>query len=345
MRADHSVKHGGRVTSVLVAAILVVGVAALAASRTAGAAASWSVLYVANGNLWLTNGDRPRQLTQDGNSWQPALAADALAYVVRSDNSSDVWLANEDEGPHAITRNGSSVISYNHWVAQPTFDPSTATLYALSDRDKAATGVGDLAVWQLDATGTSAHQVTHPPEYTGGDQDVTINPLNGQQMIFTRYRYGASGELVEELDWLDRTSGQLVSLTPPDEASRQAAYAPDGSHVAFVRTVGATETLFVGRLDLSDGTAKLVDVSEVVRGVTAQPTWRPDGGALAYLALTKRRFEVWTIAVEPANGGGERFGSPRALTNDDDVDARSRPVWLPDETIASLERWLQTPTP
>lgn len=312
-------------------------------SRPAGADSGWSTLYVENGDLWLS-GDQPQQLTQLGNVSQPAVSADAFAYVAWAENSSDLYMAGSGQGPHAITHNASSVVLQNHWAAQPVFLAKDPQLYALSDSNKSSTGVGDLAIWELDPAGDVIRQITRPDDYTGGDQDVSVNPLNDQQMIFTRHRYDARGNPIEELDFLDRSNGAAVPLSAPETPTRQAAYSPDGTHIAFVQTELPSEVLYVAALDTSSGTPQIANPHQVATGVTAMPVWRPDGGALAYMQLTKRRFEVFSVPLQASLDSDTPFGAPQQLTNEDGVDATSRPVWMTSEQIASVKSWLLSAT-
>jgi Tol biopolymer transport system component len=327
--------RGGALAALLLAARL------LATAAGAGAAPTWWVLYAAGGDLWEANGkDEPIQLTHDGHLGQPAWGSDALAYVRRDGNASDVWLATAGDGPRAVTRNASPVVAENHWAAQPVVAPDATHLVMLSDRDKASTGVGDLALWDLDLRRMVARQLTHPQEYTGGDQDPALDPLDDRRMIFTRYRYDQN-QLVEELDWLDLAVGQALPLTPPDQPSRQAAFAPDAGSVAFVQTTGgASEDLFVAQLDAGGDRPRLVDPRRVASGVIAQPVWRPDGAALAYLALVERRFQLWTLPVERGPDGDAHFGPPRQFGTVTGLDPASRPVWLTEDQATAVRDWL-----
>jgi hypothetical protein len=192
------------------------------------AASTWRCLYAAGGDLWLTTGDLSEQITNDGHLAQPAAGPNALAYVEREKNYSDIWFVTGDLAPRRVTQDASPVIAVNHWSAQPVLEPDGQHAYVLADFDKQATGVGGLAIWELDLQRGSARQISHPPAYVGGDQDVTLNPHDGQQIVFTRYQYDATGQLTESLTWLDVRVRSAVPLTPATQATRQAAFSPDG---------------------------------------------------------------------------------------------------------------------
>src|SRR5262249_3005927 len=153
--------------------------------------------------------------------------------------------------------------------------------------------------------------------------DVTVDPQDARQIIFTRYAYVGS-QLVERLQWLDVSNDRLVALTGPDHSARQASYSPDAREIAFVqRGSGSQEDLYVASLDTADGHATLVDPRAVATGMIANPVWTPDGSTLAYVALTANGFQLWSVDVQRDAGGAETFGPPRQITRGSSVDATS----------------------
>ena len=320
----------------------------IATSATVDDGRAWWLLYVVGGDLLETDGgDTPLQLTQDGAIGQPALGEATLAFVKRTRNASDIWLAAPNAPPHPITRDTSPVVAQNHWAAQPVFVPGTQRLYALGDFNKGTTGVGDLAIWELSVrdAAVSLDQITHPPAYAGGDQDVALNPQQPQQLIFTRYAYIGT-RLAEQLQWLDVASDVLVPLTAADQPARQATYAPDGTRVAFVQHGdGAHEDLYVAHLRPAGGQTQLQDIQQVAAGLIANPVWRPDGRALAYIAQTGDTFQIWSVDLQWALDGTLRVGQPRQMTRGAGVDATSRPVYLSPEQADQVQRWLTPATP
>jgi hypothetical protein len=318
---------------------------ALAASPTASPSnatlSAWWLLYAAHGDLWETNGAQTIQLTHEGHFSQPDFDGKSLVYVEREKDYSDLWLARANLAPRRVTDDASADAAASHWVAQPTLLPGGRAVDVLSDQNKATTGDGDLAIWQLDLPSGSPRQISHPPAYTGGDQDVAVNPSDPGTIVFTRYLYDENGQLSEGLVWLPADSDQTVALTTPDHPSRQASFAPDGGSLAYVQTNGHADNLYVGRVETTPQ-PRLVDARQVATGTIAMPVWAPDGGALAYVALTNRRFQLWTCSVTRAADGTASFGAPRQITNGDGVDAASRPVWLSSTTAASLPTWLRS---
>jgi Tol biopolymer transport system component len=302
---------------------------------------SW--LYVIDGNVWVAGGKVPQQLTTDGGVSQPALGDGGLAFVERTRNASDIWLASGDAAPRAITRSTAPTATLSHWASQPVFVPARQRLYVVADLNKANTGPGDLAIWEVGLDTSQPLQLTHPPAYSGGDQDVTINPEDARQIIFTRYEY-VGAQLVEQLQWLDVTTSRLVALTQNDQAARQASYSPDATEIAFVQHGSAAhEDLYVATLDTSSGRAQLGTPREVATGTIANPVWTPDGTALAYVALTAHGFQLFSVGVMHNASGEETFGPPKQLTEGPSIDATSRPVFLTLEQADEIRGWFATP--
>jgi hypothetical protein len=302
---------------------------------------SW--LYVIDGNIWVAGGKLPQQLTTDGGVGQPTLGDGGLAFVERTRNASDIWLASPDAPPRAITRSSAPSAALSHWASQPVFVPGRQRLYVVGDLNKASTGPGDLAIWEVGLDKSQPVQITHPPAYSGGDQDVTINPEDPRQIIFTRYAY-VGAQLLEQLQWLDVSTNRLVPLTQNDQAARQASYSPDATEIAFVQHgAGAQEDLYLATLDTVNGRAQLGNPRQVASGMIANPTWTSDGAALAYVAQTAHGFQLFAVAVVHDASGEETFGAPKQLTEGPSIDATSRPVFLTLEQADDIRDWLAAP--
>jgi hypothetical protein len=324
-----------------VAPALVAPTASTAASSPADTGPQWWLLYVLNGDLWVTGGEAPTQMTQAGTLGQPAWVEGALLYTQHSRNASDVWLASADGPPQPITHNTSTAAAQSHWATQPVLLPGGERAYVLGDFNKSATGAGNLAIWQLTLSSGAAVQVSYPPAYGGGDQDVTINPQNPKQIIFTRYSYDSNAQMVEQLQWFDLAEKTVVALTPPDQSARQANISPDGSQVAFVEHGdGTQQDLYIADLQLTGTKAELVNVRQVATGLIANPVWSPDGGSLAYIGLTNDQFQLWLIGIDHEADGTETFQPPKQLTKGPAIDATSRPVFLSADQADAVRQWL-----
>ena len=301
----------------------------------------WSFLYVIDGNLWVSDGGTQVQLTQGAQISYPTVRDDALAFVERQRNASDIWLATADVPLRPITRNASAIVSQNHWATQLVFVPGRQQMYVLGDFNKDSTGPGNLAIWQLSFQENSVVQITRPPDYAGGDQDITVNPEDPHQIVFTRYAYNST-RLIEQLEWTDVTTNSTVALSQPETPSRQAAYSPDGTSIAFVQVgQGTAQDLWVAQVELASDGPRLKDARLAVSGMVANPVWSPDGSELAYVSLANDRFQVSSVSVtrDPV-AGILSFGQPRQVTNGAGVDANSRPVYMTREQSARVRDWL-----
>lgn len=95
-------------------------------------------------------------------------------------------------------------------------------------------------------------------------------------------RSAASQDLPDATEIYVMADGETARLTDNDVEDAFPALSPDGSRIAFARSVGGQFDLFV--MD-ADGT----DVGRVMRSPNADevlPTWSPDGKKLAYTATT-----------------------------------------------------------
>jgi Tol biopolymer transport system component len=77
----------------------------------------------------------------------------------------------------------------------------------------------------------------------------------------------------------------------------------------------------------------------------ANPVWSPDGSELAYDALTKDQFQLWSLDLMPDTTGAlQTVGHPRQITNGPGVDATSRPVFMTRDQTARIRDWLTLPS-
>jgi len=124
-----------------------------------------------------------------------------------------------------------------------------------------------------------------------------------------------------------RLGGQNVWLMSPDGSNPRRvaqagldidlAWAPDGSHFAYVSQRGPQDHLTIARWDGSGTTS--IFVGSPVRS----PDWSPDGSRLAFLASTDLGpADIWVVQ---ADGTGAVN-----LTNDEDPGAYAWVRWSPD---------------
>jgi Tol biopolymer transport system component len=150
----------------------------------------------------------------------------------------------------------------------------------------------------------------------GADSDPRWVPGSARRVIFTSARTGSGDLYLVDLD-----QGELTRLTDaPRTAELYAAPSPDGTRVAYVAHDPEGDHIWL-RPDLAAGTPsrRLTDW----RGLQVRPSWRPDGGALAFYANRDdpTRFDLYVVELPD--------GAPKRLIDGVHLDP-SGPAWTPD---------------
>jgi TolB protein len=96
---------------------------------------------------------------------------------------------------------------------------------------------------------------------------------------------------------VDPATGELRSLIADPAVDQYPVFSPDGSRIAFERTVGNAAMLVSATSAGGDVRELLSEPVEAVRGLT----WSPDGSALAFA-----NGDLWVVAAD--GSGGHRFG-------------------------------------
>lgn len=119
----------------------------------------------------------------------------------------------------------------------------------------------------------------------------------------------------------DGSSATRVTHTP--EAERAVAFSPDGTRVAFVRTMQApnssTDEIFV--IELATGAQTRITFDpQAQQAVDDQPTWSPDGTRLAWASLKDGDMDIYV-----ANADGTGRANFTGTTGNE-----YSPTWSPD---------------
>jgi len=125
-------------------------------------------VYVVDGNIWITGGSAPAQLTNGGGLGQPALEDDRLVFVKRARNASEVWLASSEGPPRQITHDGRA-------NSRARWSPDSKRIAYISDRG------GSSQIWLMDPDGGNAKQVTNFATEADG---VLFSP-DGTNLVFS----------------------------------------------------------------------------------------------------------------------------------------------------------------
>ena len=188
---------------------------------------------------------------------------------------------------------------------------------------------GKTEVWVMDFDGTNMEMITETDAPSGSP---SWSP-DGSQIAFT----GTSEEESDECDpvaWpegcndvfvLKLESREIRNLTREPARTYLAAWAPDGTQVAFVRSkTERTGELWVVNVDGSD-------LRQLTRNaqIRTKPSWSPDGSRLAYSNLGDGSESIWLVDV-----GGS---TPVEISNE--CNWMTWPAWSPDGDRISYSCW------
>src|SRR5207249_1955938 len=122
------------------------------------------------------------------------------------------------------------------------------------------------------------------------------------QVVYTTYLYGGVPlQPVARLTWMSSQTGASVSLSPERARDFQPAFSPNGRFLAFIRADSGRDDLYVMALGASFGREPRPYPTEAAillqSGMVSQPVWAPDGSAIAFLMLTRGRFDLFVLPV------------------------------------------------
>ena len=120
-----------------------------------------------------------------------------------------------------------------------------------------------------------------------------------------------------------RSDGRsLVRLTGGTADDTSPAISPDGTEVAFTRTVGGNPDVYVMNMD-GTGLSRLTRK----RGFDGSPSWSPDGTSIAFRSDRAGSPDIWMMSSTGA--------APVRLTGDPSSDRH--PSWSPDGSAIAFE--------
>jgi len=193
---------------------------------------------------------------------------------------------------------------------------------------------GEHGIYVANADGTNPVRLTDGPN----DGDPSWSP-DGTRIVFSSTAYDSTIEFCDglpgqeflcptDLYTMEADGSNVVRLTTDRPAEFQPAWSPDGSRIAFTRTIGGTGTrVFSIAVDGTDERP----VSSSGGGSDFWPTWSPDGARIAFVGFRWEDFGLWVVG---SDGSDEReieengFAFAPWWRND--------PTWSPDGTAIAF---------
>ena len=128
-----------------------------------------------------------------------------------------------------------------------------------------------------------------------------MNPKNSNVIAFTSGRSGTP-----QIYTMDASGGSLTRVTNGIGEAHNAAWAPDGNHIAFTWTQGYEPgNLNIFIIDPANGSYTQLTHGE---GKNENPTWAPDGVHIAFTSTRSGKEQIWTMLADGTN--------PKQLTSE-----------------------------
>jgi LCP family protein required for cell wall assembly len=314
-----------------------------------------SIYFVAGGNVFRFSSSGVQQVTHTTAISSATITSNGhkLAYYRRwSQNNADVWTKNLETGVSkqvTFGHNGDGNLPSTTcdpwpfcayvWNVDPVVSPDGRQVIYSSDaykdvaqplltvNDDCGTapynGGIDLALYDYNVETATATQSTAPCWGAGGDEDVHFDPAKSSQVVYTEYYYiQNSSNVGSRLVVLNLKTGNRWRLTPYNGTNMQAAWSPDGSHMAWLGSHIQSTTLYLApysRGHLLESQKRVVD-----RGLISEPEFSPDGKQLVYFKLDGSNFDVWIVNLR----NGVPVGHPMRLFSRSELTTTSPLDWI-----------------
>lgn len=297
-----------------------------------------SLLYVKDGNIWLQNADRARQLTSGGQDAMPAWAPDgASIYFIRTKPETGRWpsggeirtynlavpslvrIKADGSGAPEILLTGRFKRSSNTWsyfIREPAIKPDGSTAAIITDGPDPTRS--DIVVKLLNLAGTALTDPKLGQSQNLGHQDPVWSP-DGKTLLYVRNaREGSRG--TPEIYRYTLATGKSTALTGPGYTG--PSLSRDGRFVAATKT--STFGTDVVVLDATNG-AELLRLTH--DDSSFSPVWSPKGDAIAFFRVQHGLVDLYLV---PLTGTAPAWtaGEPIALTISAGLEADSRPAWF-----------------
>jgi Tol biopolymer transport system component len=253
-----------------------------------------------NGEIYVTDGSTQTRLTTNAvDDDEPDVSPDGTKIAFQRGLppyvDTDVWIMNADGTTQIqLTSSGENY--------SPTFSPDGSKIAFESTRD------GNSELYVMNANGSSQTRLT--TTLTLDEGEPTWSPAG-----VIAYQSGGSYSAGTQIFTIAAGGGSPTQLTSLGN-NYSPAYSPDGSKIAFESTRDGNSELYVMN---ANGSSQTRLTNSAV--AESEPSWSPDGAAIAYYGGSSTYYGSDQISVIPSSGG-----TPSKLTSGAD---NRVPSWFP----------------
>jgi hypothetical protein len=258
--------------------------------------------------------------------------ANEIVYVADADNDGVYSVVLQDLETRRVTTLLPANVNQGFTYDDPELSPDGSRVVLSSDyQGSAATAPADWpGITIINRDGTGFRRLTSPPAPADGEAFDTFPAWSpdGSTIVFTRLLNNADGTSTSTLLTVPAAGGAETAV-PGGAGGFTADFNPkDGSEIVFAAPTDLNTGVGPLQVMKTDGTGK-----RALGATGALPAWSPDGGTIAYAAITDNDTsttdaDIAQIATVPAAGGaGTVFPVTRPTS------ARSvaeYPSWSPD---------------
>ncbi len=258
-------------------------------------------------DVWKTNGQQPRQVTQYWNrdvipDWSPV--DDLIAFASLRDGNWDIYVVSADGGE------ATQITSDPSFDSHPRWSPDGTEIVFQSDRS------GNSDIWVIPATGGVARRIT----YLSYDDTEPCWSPSGGLIAFKADRSDTSD--IEQI-WTIPADGSGVAVQITTQGGGWPTWSPDGEMIAFESDRDPTGS-DIWVIPATGGEATRLTYCD---GPAIRPDWSNGGDRIAFVEELGVYSQVFSI---PATGGERTQWTFLEAWN-------SQPSWSPNDTQIAFD--------